>query len=98
MLGLAGETGEAADVVKKGLRDEGSNADLADLLFGSGGGADRWADLVLELGDVAYYLIAILGVLELTLPQLLGINHKKLADRMGGKWADKFPTKGEDNV
>lgn len=65
-LGLAGESGEVADIIKK------------HLLHGKP--LDR-EHLVEELGDVAWYLFHTLDTFGITLNEVLDYNVVKLCDR-----------------
>lgn len=65
-LGLAGEAGEVADLVKKAIYHQQ--------------GLDR-EKLVKELGDVMWYLAAICSVLGITLDDVAQANVKKLRAR-----------------
>jgi NTP pyrophosphatase (non-canonical NTP hydrolase) len=69
-LGLAGEAGEVANVVKKIQRDFGGN--LTDEIR---------AKLKDELGDVLWYISACADELGLTLEQIAEFNINKLAER-----------------
>jgi len=69
-LGLAGEAGEVANVVKKIQRDFGGN--LTDEIR---------ARLKDELGDVLWYISACADELGLTLEEVAEFNVKKLAER-----------------
>ena len=69
-LGLAGEAGEVANVVKKIQRDFGG--ELTDEIR---------AKLKDELGDVLWYISACADELELTLEQIAEFNIHKLAER-----------------
>ena len=66
-LGLAGEAGETADSIKK-------------MLFHTAG-KDYKQDLLLELGDVAYYWNKIRSLSGLTVQEVLTANFEKLAGR-----------------
>jgi NTP pyrophosphatase (non-canonical NTP hydrolase) len=69
-LGLCGEAGEVAEKVKKVLRD--------------GGGAFSEAvrdDLLLELGDVLWYVAQLATELDLSLDTIAETNLAKLASR-----------------
>lgn len=69
-LGLAGEAGEVADIVKKVLRDDG-------------GHLTKKAELALakELGDVLWYVANLAGELGIPLSVIADINLTKLEDR-----------------
>ena len=64
-LGLAGEAGEVAEIIKKMLRD---------------GKLDR-EDLKLELGDVFYYFITLAELYDLSLFEIIDANVEKLTQR-----------------
>lgn len=64
-LGLAGETGEAVEVIKKYLRD---------------GRLDR-DKLVKELGDSLYYWARLCAMFELSPEYVIKVNVEKLTDR-----------------
>jgi len=69
-LGLAGETGEFAEKIKKIFRnDEGSISE------------EKREDLKKELGDVLWYLSQIARLLNVELEDVATTNIKKLADR-----------------
>jgi len=69
-LGLAGEAGEVANIVKKIQRDHGGviNDDIR-------------AKLTDELGDVLWYISACADELGLTLDEIAEFNVRKLAKR-----------------
>lgn len=69
-LGLAGEAGEVANIVKKIQRDHGGviNDDIRGKLKD-------------ELGDVLWYISACADELELTLAEIAEFNVQKLAKR-----------------
>jgi NTP pyrophosphatase (non-canonical NTP hydrolase) len=69
-LGLAGEAGEVANIVKKIQRDFGGN--LTDEIR---------AKLKDELGDVLWYISACADELGLNLEQIAEFNIEKLAKR-----------------
>ena len=69
-LGLAGETGEIAEKIKKAIRDDGGR--MTD---------ERRAALRKELGDVLWYLAAMCSELGLTLGDVARENLEKLARR-----------------
>lgn len=70
-LGLAGEAGEVAERVKKGIRDNGG-------LF------DQDA-LKKELGDVLWYVANLAADLEINLSEVAEANLQKLSDRAARK-------------
>ncbi len=69
-LGLAGEAGEVANIVKKIQRDHGGI--ITD---------DTRAKLKDELGDVLWYISACADELGLTLTEIAEFNVEKLAKR-----------------
>jgi NTP pyrophosphatase (non-canonical NTP hydrolase) len=69
-LGLAGEAGEVANIVKKIQRDFGG--EITDEI------RNKLKD---ELGDVLWYISACADELGLTLEQIAEFNVKKLAER-----------------
>jgi NTP pyrophosphatase (non-canonical NTP hydrolase) len=71
-LGLAGEAGEVANIVKKIQRD-----------FGGEITAETRAKLKDELGDVLWYISACADELGLTLNEIAEFNIGKLAKRHG---------------
>ena len=73
-LGLAGESGEAVDKIKKLWRNKGitGGAKLDD--------TDR-AELVKEIGDVLWYVAALASELGVPLETVAERNIAKLADR-----------------
>jgi NTP pyrophosphatase (non-canonical NTP hydrolase) len=71
-LGLAGESGEAADMVKKSLREKG----FAKPITG-----DRERDFILELGDVLWYVTRLAQRHGHTLSQVMDLNVNKLVTR-----------------
>lgn len=72
-LGLAGEAGEVANIVKKIQRDH--DGILRDEIR---------AKLKDELGDVLWYISACADELDLTLDEIAEYNVNKLAQRHGG--------------
>lgn len=71
-LGLAGEAGEVANIVKKIQRDHGG--EISDEIR---------AKLKDELGDVLWYISACADELGLTLDEIAEFNVEKLAKRHG---------------
>ena len=69
-LGLAGEAGEVANIVKKIQRDHGG--EIND---------ETRAKLKDELGDVLWYISACADELGLSLEEIAGFNVEKLAKR-----------------
>ena len=70
-LGLTGEAGEVANVVKKILRDDNG------LLL-----QEKHDKLVAELGDVLWYAARLATELNVTLEDVMQQNHDKLEDRL----------------
>lgn len=70
-LGLAGETGEVVEKIKKMIRDDG--AQLTE---------ERQQLLKKELGDVLWYVAALASDLGLTLEEIGQHNGEKLRERM----------------
>ncbi len=73
-LGLAGEAGEVANIVKKIQRDFGG--EITDEIRGK---------LKDELGDVLWYISACADELGLTLEEIARFNVEKLAERHNRK-------------
>jgi NTP pyrophosphatase (non-canonical NTP hydrolase) len=71
-LGLAGEAGEAADMVKKALREKG----FAKPIEG-----ERETAFILELGDVLWYVTRLAQRHGHTLSQVMDLNVNKLVTR-----------------
>jgi NTP pyrophosphatase (non-canonical NTP hydrolase) len=69
-LGLCGEAGEVAELVKKALRDDGGTL-----------GQERRALLEKELGDVLWYLAQVATEAGLDLDAIAAANLEKLASR-----------------
>jgi len=65
-LGLAGETGEVSEKIKKMIRDK--------TRFSS-------EDILKELGDVLFYTVAIANIYDGTLKSLIELNVDKLNSR-----------------
>ncbi|HBA36343.1 TPA: hypothetical protein DCZ15_00550 [Candidatus Falkowbacteria bacterium] len=70
-LGLAGETGEVAEKIKKIIRDKNGLVDEQDR-----------QDLSKELGDVLWYLTQIATELEINLEDVAAGNLEKLSSRL----------------
>jgi NTP pyrophosphatase (non-canonical NTP hydrolase) len=70
VLGLAGEAGELPNKVKKILRDDGGKL-----------GRSRRGEILMELGDVMWYIQDICNELEITVSDLMLMNMEKLKSR-----------------
>lgn len=70
-LGLTGEAGEVANVVKKMIRDD--NGFLLQ---------EKHDKLKAELGDVMWYMARMAAELGTTLEDIMQENHDKLEDRL----------------
>lgn len=64
-LGLAGETGEVCELLKKSVRDGYLDLDKLDK----------------ELGDVLFYVTAVAGLYERNLEDIFKLNKEKLTSR-----------------
>ena len=69
-LGLNGEAGEVADKVKKIIRDHGGERDDASR-----------ESIMMELGDVLWYIANLATELGYSLRDIAGTNIQKLQDR-----------------
>lgn len=69
-MGLAGESGEVIEKLKKVVRNDGGAVS-----------AEKREDLKKELGDVLWYLSQLAKTLGLSLADVAETNIKKLADR-----------------
>jgi NTP pyrophosphatase (non-canonical NTP hydrolase) len=70
-LGLAGEAGEVANIVKKVIRDDGK------ILT-----SEKREKLIDELGDVFWYLARFSQALGISASEMLQRNHDKLESRL----------------
>lgn len=75
-LGLAGESGEAVDKIKKLWRDRGITSGM-DVKLTTG----EKVALLKELGDALWYISAIAAELDVNLSYVAGMNIDKLEDR-----------------
>ncbi len=82
VLGLVGEAGEAADKIKKIIRDKGGYAS----------DDDRQA-IAKELGDVLWYLANVARYLDISLSEIAEGNIDKLSSR---KKRNKLHGEGDD--
>ena len=73
-LGLVGEAGEVAEKLKKIIRDHGGEMD-----------DDVRESIMLELGDVLWYLANLTSELGYSLRDVAGANIQKLEDRQARK-------------
>ena len=69
-LGLAGESGEVAEVIKRVIRDKNGVVDEATKMA-----------VIKELGDVLWYLTQLAAELDLSLDEIAVTNIEKLQDR-----------------
>ena len=78
-LGLAGETGEAVDIIKKSIRHAapGDSFSLVDIANGK----DRVEDMKLELGDVMWYWCNLVHDLGFDPEEIFQMNYDKLHKR-----------------
>ena len=83
-LGLAGETGEVLEIIKKMIRDKGGVFETAQ--------EDR-EKLRKELGDVLWYLSALAFYNDIRLEDIAKTNLEKLASRQK---RDKIHGSGDD--
>lgn len=69
VLGLAGEAGETADQVKKMFYHTDKGVEF------------HRAKLLLELGDVVFYLLKFMDTMNINMDQILQMNREKLQSR-----------------
>jgi NTP pyrophosphatase (non-canonical NTP hydrolase) len=69
-IGLAGETGEVAEKIKKIIRDKGGIVD-----------EQSRSEVKKELGDVLWYLAQLATELDITLEEVVVCNLEKIASR-----------------
>lgn len=86
-LGLAGETGEAVDIIKKSVRYRTKDMDFS--LVDAQSGKDRTEDMVSELGDVLWYWVNLVKDLGLNYEDILQYNYDKLRKRYKSAVADE---------
>lgn len=67
-FGLAGESGEVVDLLKKHVFHGKTEGEIRD-------------KLVKELGDVLWYYTLILSTMDITLDEIIEVNHSKLTAR-----------------
>jgi NTP pyrophosphatase (non-canonical NTP hydrolase) len=70
LIGLAGETGEVADKIKKEIRDRDSEF-----------GTDSRREIAKEIGDVMWYLASLANDLGYTLDEIAKMNIEKIQSR-----------------
>lgn len=84
-LGLAGETGEVVEKVKKLLRDNNQLIEVFKKGYGTPEQMEKvtlvQADLKKELGDVLWYIAALARDLDLDMDDIALHNYQKLKDR-----------------
>lgn len=81
-LGLAGETGEICEKLKKAIRDDGGHVST-----------ERLATIAKELGDVLWYVAALCTELGLDMDDVARSNLEKLSAR---KTTNKLHGDGDD--
>lgn len=82
-LGLAGETGEAVDIIKKSVRYRTKDMDFS--LIDAQSGKDRTEDMVSELGDVLWYWVNLVKDLGFDPEVIMKYNYDKLRKRYPAK-------------
>lgn len=80
-LGLAGETGEVVDVVKKAIRYQKKDEAFSLIQIDKKGNRDRTEDIKLELGDVMWYWCNLTIDLGFNPEEILQMNYDKLHKR-----------------
>lgn len=80
VLGLAGETGEVVEKVKKFRRDAGDEVSLRQ-------------GLLLELGDVLWYLSGLARIHDISLDEVAAANLNKLQSR---RWRGTLSGSGDN--
>jgi len=82
-LGLTGEAGEVADILKKHI----SGSKLLD--------DERMEKLKYEIGDIMWYIAALCDALDFDMGELAVMNIDKLRKRHGGKFSGYGNRSGE---
>ena len=84
-IGLASEAGEVADVVKKMLYHSEKPFEFMR------------AKIVLELGDVVYYMLKLMELFQISMEEIIDLNREKLESRHPelGKVTERF---GKDAI
>lgn len=77
-LGLAGESGETCEKIKKLIRDGGLNPFDK---YGNHISSEKKAEIKKELGDVMWYIANLASDLEMTMEEIAVYNLKKLRSR-----------------
>jgi len=76
-LGLAGETGEVVEKIKKFYRDDLTSTAKADRILSR----QRRDEIIAELGDVLWYIAAIADTIDCDLSVVADRNLRKLQER-----------------
>lgn len=71
-LGVAGEAGEIADLLKKNMREEGPEGGVSE---------KRRMEIIGEAGDLLWYLDALLDRMDCTMIEAMQLNDTKLMIR-----------------
>ena len=77
-LGLAGETGEAVDIIKKSVRYKSKDEPFSLI---DGKGKDRTEAMISELGDVLWYWCNLVKDLGFVPEEIMQHNYDKLRER-----------------